>query len=112
MGKYSQAFAFEIAAPPDAAFAAVRRAIDAMDGASFGTADDSARSLEFTTGVTLTSWGEQMRATVAASQGGSTVQVDGKPTGTFLTTKWGEDVHARTIEKRLRSGIDSALSGE
>lgn len=110
MGKYSQAFSFDVAAPPDAAFAALRRAVDAMDGASFGTADDSARSLEFTTGVTLTSWGEQMRATVTESPAGSTIRVDGKPTGTFLTTKWGEDAHGRTIEKRLRSGMDEVLS--
>lgn len=110
MGKYSQAFSFEVAAPPETAFAALRRAVEGMDGASFGTSDDVARSLEFSTGVTLTSWGEQMRATVAESSGGSTVQVDGKPTGTFLTTKWGEDVHGRTVEKRLRSGMDEALS--
>ncbi len=110
MGKYSQAFSFEVAAPPDAAFAALRRAVDGMDGATFGTADDSARSLEFSTGVTLTSWGERMKATVAESAGGSKVQVEGKPTGTFLTTKWGENVHGRTVEKRLRSGVDEALS--
>ena len=106
MGKYAQAFSFEVAAPPDVAFAALRRAVDTMDGASFGAADDGARSLEFTTGVTLTSWGEQMRATVTESPGGSQVQVDGKPKGTFLTTRWGEDVHARTIERRLRSGMN------
>ncbi len=110
MGKYSQAFSLEVTAPPDVAFAALRRAVDEMDGASFGISDDAARSIEFRTGVTLTSWGEQMRATVTESQGGSTVQVDGKPTGTFLTTKWGEDVHGRTIEKRIRSGMDDALA--
>jgi hypothetical protein len=38
------------------------------------------------------------------------MNMDGKPTGTFLTTKWGEDVHGRTVEKRLRSGMDEALS--
>jgi hypothetical protein len=64
----------------------------------------------FSSGVSLTSWGEHMIATVAsASSGGTRITVRGRPKGPFLTTGWGEDVHAREVEKDLRASIDDAL---
>jgi len=111
MGKYEQAFTIDVAAPPDQAYDALKAAIQAMDGGHMGAIDDSGRTLDFSTGVSLTSWGEELQATVLEGQsGGSRVEVRGKPKGTFLTTKWGEDVHAKTVEKRLRSELDTAMT--
>lgn len=51
-----------------------------------------------------------MIATVAlGSSGGARVTVGGRPKGSFLTTSWGEDVHAAEVERDLRASIDDAL---
>lgn len=111
MGKYEQAFTIDVGAAPEQAFVAVQAAIRAMDGGHVGTVDEGTRTVDFSTGVTLTSWGEELQAAVLDGEAGSSrVEVRGKPKGTFLTTKWGEDVHAATIEKRLRSELDAALA--
>lgn len=111
MGKYGQAFALEFNTDADRLWSALKRAIDDMDGAKLGTVDEDSRELEFSTGVTLTSWGEELKAAVAPNPGGGAeIQVGGKPKGTFLTTKWGEEVHARTIEGRLKNGVEAQLA--
>jgi hypothetical protein len=110
MGKYSQVFALQLQAATDEVWPALKRAIDDMDGAKLGSVNDEERQLSFSTGVTLTSWGEHMTAKVVpAGDTASDVQVRGKPTGTFLTTKVGEQVHASTIERRLRRAMDDQL---
>lgn len=54
-----------------------------------------------------------MLATVdPGSDGGARVTVRGRAKGSFLTTKWGEDLHARAVEKDLRTAIDDALVQE
>jgi hypothetical protein len=40
---------------------------------------------------------------------GTRVTVRGRPRGSFLTTSWGEDLHAAEVEKDLRRSIDDAL---
>ena len=111
MGKYSQVFALQFEAPTEQVWSALKRAIDDMDGAKFGSANDDERQLEFSTGVTTTSWGEEMQATVApVGESASEVRVSGKPKGTFLTTKTGEHMHANTIERRLRRAMEQQLA--
>lgn len=52
-----------------------------------------------------------MIATVAdAAAGGARVTVRGRAKGSFLTTKWGEDLHANGVEKDLRTAVDDALA--
>jgi hypothetical protein len=110
MGKDSQVFALQLQADTDQVWPALKRAIDDMDGAKLGSVNDDERELSFSTGFTLTSWGEHMTAKVVpAGAAVSDVQVRGKPTGTFLTTKVGEQMHASTIERRLRRALDEQL---
>lgn len=110
MGTYDQVFDFETDADPDRAFAALRTAVENMDGGHLGDTDESARELTFSTGVTMTSWGEELQAAVTSSATGARIEVRGEPKGTLLSTKWGEDIHAQTIEKRLRKAYDEAAS--
>jgi len=110
MGEHSQVFSLRFSADTNQVWPALKRAVDDMDGAKRGSADDTGRQLTFTTGVTLTSWGEEMQATVVpVGDDASEVQVHGTPTGTFLTTKVGEEMHANTVEKRLRRALEDQL---
>ena len=92
---------------PKETWPALQRALATMD---LKDADSDRMTARFSTGVTLTSWGEHMIATVApGSSGGTRVTVRGRPKGSFLTTSWGEDVHATQVERDLRASIDDAL---
>lgn len=91
----------------DDVWQALKRALATMD---LQDPDDAARTARFSSGVSLTSWGEHMIARVAsASGGGARVTVRGRAKGSFLTTSWGEDVHAKQVESDLRASIDDAL---
>jgi len=90
----------------DAVWNALKRALATMD---LRDADDANQTARFTTGVSLTSWGENMIARVDEAATGARVTVRGRAKGSFLTTKWGEDVHATGVEKDLRASIDDAL---
>ena len=85
---------------------ALTRALATMD---LQDSDDAAMTARFTSGVSMTSWGEHLLAGVASRGDGARVTVRGRPKGSFLTTGWGEDVHARGIEKELRQAVDDAL---
>ena len=64
MGRYTQVFTLELAAPPEEAWRALIDAVDNMDGAKLGQRDESARHLSFSTGVTVSSWGQELDAVV------------------------------------------------
>ena len=91
---------------PDAVWKALKRALATMD---LSEANDGDRTARFSTGVSLTSWGENMLARVDPADSGARVTVRGRAKGSFLTTKWGEELHAREVEKDLRTSIDDAL---
>ena len=93
----------------EAVWSALKRALATMDLAEANDADRTAR---FSTGVSLTSWGENMLARVDPAGSGARVTVRGRAKGSFLTTKWGEELHAREVEKDLRTSIDDALVQE
>jgi hypothetical protein len=110
MGRYTQVFTLDLGVPPDQAWPALLAAVDNMDGAKLGERDETTHHLSFSTGVTVSSWGQELDATLTpAAPAGSRVAVRAKPKGTFLTTTWGERIHARTVEKRLRAELTSAL---
>lgn len=91
----------------DEVWQALRRALATMD---LKDPDEAERTARFGTGVSLTSWGEHMLARVVdLPTGGARVIVRGRPKGSFLTTSWGEDVHARQVESDLRRSVDDAL---
>jgi hypothetical protein len=92
---------------PDEVWSALQRALATMD---LKNTDDEQRTARFSTGVTLTSWGEHMLARVSGlGGGGARLTVRGRPKGSFLTTRWGEDLHAAEVEQDLRRSIDDAL---
>lgn len=92
---------------PDEVWPALQRALATMD---LKEADGDRMTARFSTGVTLTSWGEHMLARVSGvDHGGARVTVRGRPKGSFLTTQWGEDLHAAEVERDLRRSIDDAL---
>ncbi|MGR4880666.1 hypothetical protein ACIPUC_14795 [Streptomyces sp. LARHCF249] len=110
MGKYTQAFTLRQQGDPDEVWLALQKTVDDMDGAKLGSVDDHVRTLEFSTGATSTSWGQELQARVEAGpHGGSEVHVRGNPKGTFLTTKWGEKVHADKVRRHLSQGIAAAV---
>ena len=93
---------------PEEDWPALKRALATMD---LQAPDDEAMTARFGTGVSLTSWGEHMLAMVSGGiNGGSRITVRGRPKGSFLTTQWGEDLHAREVERDLRRSIDDALA--
>jgi hypothetical protein len=52
-----------------------------------------------------------MFASVEAGQaGGSVLKVTGQPHTSFLTTKWGEELHQHQFTKNLIQAIEKALS--
>ena len=93
---------------PDDLWVALKRALATWD---LRAVDEDERSARFSTGVSLTSWGQHLFATVSDSDGGSVLSVRGRPKGTLLSTKTGEDRHARKVEKELVDSLDRVLTG-
>lgn len=92
----------------DEVWPALHRALSTMD---LQDADEAQRTARFSTGVSLTSWGEHMLVQVHPSgDRGTRVTVRGRPKGSLFTTSWGEDLHAQGVEKDLRAAIDDALA--
>lgn len=86
---------------------AVKRALATMD---LREVDDEQRSARFKTGVSLTSWGQNMLASVRDDEGAATLVVRGRPKGSLLTTRIGEDLHEQGVEKQVVDAIDAALA--
>jgi CBS domain-containing protein len=63
--------------------------------------------------VSLTSWGENMRATVESVDDGTTVlRVSGQPRVGIMSTPWGEELHAAQIEQQLFTTLDATLAAD
>jgi len=66
--------------------------------------------ITFTTSFTLTSWGENMVATVESDgRDGSMLTVSGKPRVGVLSNRWGEEIHASTIEGQLFAALEPSI---
>jgi len=71
---------------------------------------DSGDQIDFTTSFTLTSWGENMVAAVASDgPEGSVLTVSGEPRVGLMSTPWGEELHAATIETQLFNTLDPSI---
>ncbi len=90
----------------DELWAAVKRALATMD---LRATDEAQRMARFGSGVSLTSWGQHLMATVGDSNGGSVLTVRGRPKGSLLTTTWGEDIHMRKVEQQIVRSVEAAL---
>ena len=95
-------------ADPDRLWAALKGTLATWD---LRDADDAAKAARFDTGVSWTSWGGHMLATVTPDGDGARVTVRGRPKASLLTSKWGEDQHAGDVERGLVSGIERHLAG-
>ena len=65
--------------------------------------------VNFTTSFTLTSWGENMVAAVESDADGAILTVSGEPRVGALSTRWGEEVHAATIESQLFAAVAPSI---
>jgi len=71
---------------------------------------DSGDRINFITSLTLTSWGENMVATVESDgRDGSVLTVSGEPRVGVLSTPWGEEIHAATIEGQLFAALTPSI---
>jgi len=97
-------------ATPESLWKAVKQALENSEGVVVKKVEEEGRRAIFTTGVSWTSWGENMVATVEAGQPtGSLLKLTGQPHTAFLTTKWGEELHQHQFTKNLIKGIEEAL---
>jgi len=85
----------------------------AMAGMSSITSYELAESgdrINFTTSFTWTSWGEHMVAVVDSDgPDRSVLTVTGEPRVGLLSNRWGEEVHAATIEGQLFSALEPSI---
>jgi hemerythrin-like domain-containing protein len=80
------------------------------DVASFQLADRGDQ-ITFTTSFTLTSWGENMVASVEGDgPEGSILTVSGTPRVGTLSNPWGEEIHAAKIEGRLFAALEPSIA--
>lgn len=92
---------------PEQVWGALRRALGTV---GLTSPDDETMTAWFSSGVSLTSWGENMVAAVASSgESGARVVVRGRPKASLFTARWGEDIHAQGVERDLRVAVDNAL---
>lgn len=103
-----QLFTEDFDQAPEQVWDALKRALQTRD---LRDADDAAHTAAFSTGVSLTSWGEHMAAEVIPAGTGARLRVRGRPKSGFLTTSWGEDAHASKVQRDLRSRIERVLAG-
>jgi hypothetical protein len=101
-------FTRHLDADPDRVWAALRRTLATWD---LRDADDVTKTARFDAGMSWTSWGSHLLATVTPDAGGARITVRGRPKSSLLTTKLGEDVAVREIEKTLMRGLERHLAG-
>lgn len=92
---------------PETVWEAVTHALATMD---LREADDASRTARFTTGMSLTSWGEHMVVSVSPAGQRTQLTVRGRPKGSFLTTKWGEKQHVRSVQRHLLGAVARRLA--
>jgi hypothetical protein len=96
---------------PELLWKAVKQALSTGIGATLKEVEEEQRRATFTTGISWTSWGENMVATVEPGQPtGSLLKVTGQPHTSILTTRWGEEVHQHQFTQNLVQAVERALS--
>ena len=96
---------------PESLWKAVKEALSTGDDWTLKRVEEERRRAIFTTTMSWTSWGESMIARVEPGQPtGSRLRVTGHPHTSFLTTKWGEELHQHQFTKNLIQAIEQALS--
>ena len=95
---------------PEALWSAVKDALETMADVTLKRVEEERRRAIFTTAMSWTSWGENMVATVEPAQPtGSLLKITGQAHTSFLTTKWGEELHQHQFTKDLIRAVEHAL---
>ena len=95
---------------PDTLWEAVKQALTTADGVTLKQADDAEKTASFETGVTWTSWGQNMRAKIEPLDSGKArLRIVGQIRNTFLSSNWGEELHEKGLIQNLTKAIDQAL---
>ena len=90
---------------------ALKLALPALAHATPTGFDEERMRATFTTPMSLTSWGQNLTAAIDPEpQGGSIIRVYGLPRSNFMSTAWGEEVHAHKIEHEFMNAFDKALA--
>jgi hemerythrin-like domain-containing protein len=88
----------------------LQQAMTGMPSITSHTLADSGDRINFTTSFTWTSWGENMVAVVETDgPDRSVLTVTGEPRVGLLSNRWGEEMHAATIEGQLFSALEPSI---
>jgi hypothetical protein len=92
-------------------WAVLKRALTTLDGVTLEQADDAEKIASFKTGVTWTSWGQNMSASVEPIGSEEVrLRITGQIRHTFLSSNWGEDLHKAGFVRGLTDFLDRTLA--
>jgi hypothetical protein len=101
----------QYAVAPDRLWAAIKQALITIDGVTLEQADDAQKTASFTTGVTLTSWGQNMIARIQPIGSDQTqLQINGQIRHTFLSSNLGESLHQKGFVRNLTTALDQFIA--
>ncbi len=99
------------AVAPDRLWAAIKQALITVDGVTLEQADDAQKTAAFKTGVTWTSWGQNMIAQIQPIGADQVqLQINGQIRHTFLASDWGEKIHQKGFVRNLTTAIDDLIA--
>jgi hypothetical protein len=96
---------------PETLWTVLKRALTTLDGVTLEQADNVQKIASFKTGVTWTSWGQNMIASVEPL-GSEEVRLHimGQVRNTFLSSNWGEEVHESGFVRGLTNLLERTLA--
>jgi hypothetical protein len=101
----------QYAVTPDRLWAALKQALITIDGITLERADDDQKTASFRTGMTATSWGQNMIAQLQAIGADQTqLQINGQIRHTFLSSNWGENLHQKGFSRNLTTALDEFIA--
>jgi hypothetical protein len=101
----------QYAVAPDRLWAAIKQVLITVDGVTLDQADDAQKTAAFKTGVTWTSWGQNMIARLQPiSSDQVQLHINGQIRHTFLASDWGEKLHQKGVARNLTAAIDDVMA--
>ncbi len=94
-------------AEADAVWGALKRAAAKM---TLQDVDETTRTARLSTGASLMSYSNYVVAAVVPAAAGADMVVRGRPKGATVAMKWGDDLHARGMQDRLRAAVEGELA--
>jgi hypothetical protein len=101
----------QYAVAPDRLWAAIKQVLITVDGITLEQADDAQKTAIFKTGVTWTSWGQNMIARLQPINAEQVqLQINGQIRHTFLASDWGEKLHQKEFVRHLTAALDDVMT--